>query len=80
MNEQQEVEIRVLLGEQMSDQMKMLFTLWNQPAMRDLIRRWFGLMLTLQGVGLYLTRWSFTPQKSIKRVSMRSGRKQYTHG
>lgn len=62
MNEQQEVEIPVLLDEQMSDQTKILFTLWNQPAMWGLIRQWSGLMLTLQGVGLYLKRWGFTSQ------------------
>ncbi|WP_323074183.1 IS630 family transposase [Mycetohabitans endofungorum] len=68
LNEQQEVQIRVLLSGQMPDQMKMPFALWNRHAVRELIRQRFGLMLTLQGVGLYLARWGFTPQKPIKRA------------
>jgi len=68
LSEQQGVEIRVLLRDQMPDQMKMPFALWSRHAVRELIRQRFGLTLTLQGVGLYLARWGFTPQKPMKRA------------
>ncbi|KAF1011479.1 MAG: IS630 family transposase ISXo7 [Burkholderia gladioli] len=36
--------------------------------MRELIWQRCGLTLTLQGVGLYLARWGFTPQNPMKRA------------
>ncbi|KAF1009838.1 MAG: hypothetical protein E5299_01832 [Burkholderia gladioli] len=39
MSEQQEVEIRMLLHDQMSDQLKMSFVLWTRYAVRELIRQ-----------------------------------------
>ncbi|WP_063534607.1 IS630 family transposase [Burkholderia sp. MSMB1589WGS] len=66
--EQQEVDIRVLLRDQMPDQLKMSFALWTRHAGRELIRQRCGLALTLQGVGLYLARWGFTPQKPMTRA------------
>ncbi|KVD54273.1 hypothetical protein WI86_10325 [Burkholderia ubonensis] len=68
LTEQQEVDIRVLLRDQMPDQLKMSFALWTRHAVRELIRQRCGLTLTLQGVGLYLARWGFTPQKPMKRA------------
>ncbi|KAF1015282.1 MAG: IS630 family transposase ISCARN25 [Burkholderia gladioli] len=68
LSEQQEVEIRALLRDQMPDQLKMSFALWTRHALRELIRKRCGLTLTLQGVGLYLARWGFTPQKPMKRA------------
>ncbi|KAF1006576.1 MAG: hypothetical protein E5299_02134 [Burkholderia gladioli] len=63
LSEQQEVEIRALLRNQMPNQLKMSFALWTRHAVRELIRKRCSLMLTLQGVCLYLARWGFT-QKS----------------
>ncbi|WP_080492205.1 IS630 family transposase [Burkholderia ubonensis] len=68
LTEQQEVDIRVLLRDQMPDQLKMSFALWTRHAVRELIRQRCGLTLTLQGVGLYLARWGFSPQKPMKRA------------
>jgi transposase len=65
---QREMEIRVLRRDKMPDQMKMSFALWNRHAVRELIQQRFGLKLTLQGIGVYLARWGFTPQKPIKRA------------
>ncbi|XDJ35594.1 MAG: hypothetical protein V3Q69_01210 [Burkholderia sp.] len=45
--EQQEVEIRILLHDQMPDQLKMSFALWTRHAVRELIRQRCGLTLTL---------------------------------
>ncbi|XDJ36045.1 MAG: winged helix-turn-helix domain-containing protein [Burkholderia sp.] len=68
LSEQQEVEIRALLRNQMPDQLRMSFALWTRHAVRELIRQRCGLTLTLQGVGLYLARWGFTPKKPMKRA------------
>ncbi|KAF1014415.1 MAG: winged helix-turn-helix domain-containing protein [Burkholderia sp.] len=68
LSEQQEVEIRMLLHDQMPDQLKISFALWKRHAMGEWIRKRCALTLTLQGVGLYLVRWDFTPQKPMKRA------------
>ncbi|MEX3592722.1 MAG: winged helix-turn-helix domain-containing protein [Burkholderia sp.] len=51
---------------QMPDQLKMSFALRTRHAVRELIRQRCGLTMTLQGIGLYLARWGFTPQKPMK--------------
>ncbi|KAF1015427.1 MAG: hypothetical protein VB140_07295 [Burkholderia sp.] len=52
--------MRVLLHDQMPDQMKILFALWTQHPVLGLIRYQCSLMLMLQGIGLYLECWGFT--------------------
>ncbi|XDJ35053.1 MAG: winged helix-turn-helix domain-containing protein [Burkholderia sp.] len=42
--------------------------MWTRHAVLELIRKQSSLTLTLQGVGLYLARWDFTPQKPMKRA------------
>ncbi|KAF1012272.1 MAG: winged helix-turn-helix domain-containing protein [Burkholderia sp.] len=64
LSEQQQIEIRTLLRNQMPDQLKMAFELWTRQAVRELIRQRCGLTLTLQGVGQYLAYWNFTRRKS----------------
>ncbi|MEX3592957.1 MAG: helix-turn-helix domain-containing protein [Burkholderia sp.] len=66
LSEQQEVEIRALLRDQMPNELRMSFALWTRQVVRELIWQRCGLTLTLQSVGLYLVRWGFTPQKSMK--------------
>ena len=46
----------------------MEFTLWNRAAVMQLIEREYGIKLTVRGVGNYLKRWGFTPQKPIRRA------------
>jgi transposase len=46
----------------------MEFALWNRAAVRDLIEREYGIKLSVRGVGNYLARWGFTPQKPIKKA------------
>lgn len=64
----QEAEIQKLICDKTPDQLKMPFALWNRQAVRQLIIDRFGIRLTPQGVGKYLRRWGFTPQKPIKRA------------
>ena len=50
------------------DQLKMPFVLWTREAVQDLIRRKFGIGLSVWTVGRYLKRWGFTPQKPLSRA------------
>ena len=46
----------------------MEFALWNRAAVMQLIEREHGIKLSIRGVGNYLRRWGFTPQKPIRRA------------
>ena len=46
----------------------MEFALWNRAAVIQLIERECGIKLSVRGVGNYLKRWGFTPQKPIKKA------------
>ena len=46
----------------------MEFALWNRAAVMQLIEREYGIKLSIRGVGNYLRRWGFTPQKPIRRA------------
>lgn len=65
---EQEAQIRRLICDKTPDQLKMAFALWNRQAVRQLIVDRYGVALTPQGIGKYLARWGFTPQKPIKRA------------
>lgn len=64
----QEAELRKLICDKTPDQLKMAFALWNRQAVMELIRIRYGVKLTPQGVGKYLARWGFTPQKPARRA------------
>jgi transposase len=44
------------------------FALWSRGAVMQLIEQECGLKLSVRGVGNYLSRWGFTPQKPIKKA------------
>lgn len=50
------------------DQLSMPFALWTRGAIRELIRREFGIRLSIRGVGEYVARWGYTPQKAARRA------------
>lgn len=64
----QESELRKALIDKMPDQMKLPFALWTRDAVKLLIRQSFGIEMPIRTVGEYLKRWSFTPQKPVKRA------------
>lgn len=68
LNGEQEALIRRLICEKRPEQMKMEFALWSRAAVMELIGRECGIKLSVRGVGNYLKRWGFTPQKPIKRA------------
>lgn len=68
LSESQEVAIRQLICDKRPEQLKMEFALWNRAAVMQLIERECGIKLSVRGVGNYLKRWGFTPQKPIKKA------------
>lgn len=68
LTEEQERTIRQIICEKRPEQLKMEFALWNRAAVMHLIEREYGITLSVRGVGNYLSRWGFTPQKPIKKA------------
>lgn len=68
LNEDQERAIRQIICDKRPEQLKMEFALWSRAAVMQLIERECGLKLSVRGVGNYLSRWGFTPQKPIKKA------------
>jgi transposase len=64
----QEAHIRKLIVDQRPEQLKMDFALWTRAAVGQLIAREFQIVLSVRGVGKYLKRWGFTPQKPIRKA------------
>jgi len=50
------------------EQLKLPFYLWTREAVALLIKRRFGLHLSVWTVGRYLKGWGFTPQKPARRA------------
>ncbi len=50
------------------EQLKLPFYLWTREAVALLIKRRFGIQLSVWTVGRYLKRWGFTPQKPARRA------------
>ena len=68
LTEEQEQAIRKIICDKRPEQLKMEFALWNRAAVMQLIEREYDIKLSVRGVGNYLSRWGFTPQKPIKRA------------
>ena len=65
---EQEDAIRRMICDKRPEQLKMEFALWNRAAVMQLIEREYGIKLSVRGVGNYLSRWGFTPQKPITKA------------
>ena len=50
------------------DQLTLPFMLWTREAIQKLIKRRFGIQLSVWTVGRYLARWGFTPQKPTRQA------------
>ena len=68
LSEEQEAAIRQIICDKRPEQLKMAFALWNRAAVMQLIEDECGIKLSVRGVGNYLKRWGFTPQKPIKKA------------
>ena len=67
-SESQERAVRQIICDKRPEQLKMEFALWNRTAIMQLVERECGIKLSVRGVGNYLKRWGFTPQKPIKKA------------
>ncbi len=65
---EQEQEIRELICSKTPDQLQMPDALWTRGAVAALITQRFGIRLAVRTMGLYLSRWGFTPQKPLRRA------------
>lgn len=60
--------IQKLIIDRTPNQIKMPFYLWIREAVGLLIKRRFGVNLSVWTVGRFLNEWGFTPQKPIRRA------------
>ncbi len=68
----QELLVRQLIADKTPDQLKMPYALWSRAAVAQLVEQCFGIRLAVRTVGLYLSRWGFTPQKPMKKACEQS--------
>ena len=68
----EELQIQKDITDRCPDQLKLDFALWTRRAVQLLIKQQYSVDLTLQGVGKYLKKWEFSPQKPIRRAYERN--------
>jgi transposase len=57
-----------LISDRCPDQLKLPFVLWTREAVGQLIKRRYGISVSVWTVGRYLKGWGFTPQKPLRRA------------
>lgn len=65
---EQEAAIVALIEAHSPDQLGLPTSLWTREAVGTLIKKRFGLALSVWTVGRYLRRWGLTPQKPARRA------------
>jgi transposase len=65
---QQEVRVRRAILSKNPDQVALPGLVWTRPQVRDLIRRWCGVGLSLVTIGKYLRSWRLSPQKPVRKA------------
>jgi len=65
---EQEREVRQTIIDKRPDQMKLSFALWTRQAVSDLVKRLYGVDLSLRTVTNYLDRWGFTCQRPTTKA------------
>jgi transposase len=63
----QAAKIRAMIRDRTPDQLKFPFALWTREAVRELIKKLFGVDYSLSMLGVLLADWGFTPQKPVVR-------------
>jgi transposase len=64
----QEARIRRAVLGKFPDQVALPGLVWTRPQVRQLMRDWFGIGLSLVTIGKYLRSWGLSPQKPIRRA------------
>jgi len=65
---EQEREVQRLIRDRTPEQLKRVYALWTRQAVAELIRDRFGIELPVRTMGLYLSRWGFTPHKPMRKA------------
>ena len=60
--------VRELIEDKTPDQLDLPHALWSRAAVGELIEQELGIRLSVRGVGGYLKRWGFTPQKPLRKA------------
>jgi transposase len=68
----QSERIRALIIGKLPDQLKLPFYLWTRAAVAHLIKREYGIEVSLVTVGRYLQAWGLSPQKPVRRAYERN--------
>lgn len=72
LNPTQSTRIRQLIMDGLPDQLKLPFYLWTRAAVASLIKREYGIEVSLTSVGRYLAAWGMSPQKPVRRAYERN--------
>jgi len=64
----QEARVRRAVVGKYPDQLTLPGLVWTRPAVRQLVRDWFGIGLSLVTIGKYLRSWGLSPQKPIRKA------------
>jgi transposase len=64
----QETRLRRAVIGKCPDQVALPGLVWTRPQVRQLIRNWYGIGLSLPTIGKYLRSWGLSPQKPIRRA------------
>lgn len=62
LNDGQAAWLRTILDSKAPEEVGIPSPLWTRQAVRDLIRKEYGIDMTVRTVGAYLRRWGFTPK------------------
>jgi transposase len=68
----QSMRIRQLIIDALPDQLKLPFYLWTRAAVASLIKREYGIEVSLTTVGRYLAAWGMSPQKPVRHAYERN--------
>jgi transposase len=64
----QEARVRRAVLTKNPEQVALPGLVWTRPQVRDLVRRWYGVGLSLVTIGKYLRSWRLSPQKPIRKA------------
>ncbi len=64
----QEARVRRAVVGKFPDQLTLPGLVWTRPAVRQLVRDWFGVGLSLVTIGKYLRSWGLSPQKPVRKA------------
>ena len=68
LNLKQTESLKKTLIEKTPDQVDLNFSLWTRNAIQILVKKMWGIVISIRTAGRYMKRLGFTPQKPIKRA------------